>query len=223
MCDTYKITFSLQTPVSFIDIPTFDGLLSYAYVRELMQKRGVPFVQKTSYTDSEVINFSDMPIEKHEKGYFISSRMYFDGKVEIEYTQRWRKRWDTKNDNMADFGKSKRKVDISRGQFKSYDVPISTKAVSECWFYFRSGNIGEVKYLIQKWIHFIGKKRAQGYGMIKDFVVEEADFDFSGIYRPIPIHLLEVDDMLENGGMRIAYCAWRPPYWEPKNFTKCAV
>lgn len=214
--ETYKITFEMVKSMSFIDLPTFDGILSYAFARE---KNGdKPFIQKLNYESDELIDFSEMPITRHENGYFIASSMFFGDCEIIEDTQRWRKRWDCKNDRLADFGKNKRKIDISRGQFKSYDMPITTKLIEKCWFYFQSTNVNEVERLLKKWIHFLGKKRSQGYGEIKSFKIETTKFDFNKIYRPIPVKFLDSYD-----SEKIKYCAWRPPYWLPDNFDNCIV
>jgi len=213
---TYKIIFTLSTPMAFIDLPTFDGILSYAFVRDLNGDK--PFVQKLNYEPDELIDFSKMPVTMHEKGYFMASSMFYGDCEILEETQRWRKRWDCKNDEIADFGENKKKIDISRGQFKSYDMPISTKLINQCWFYFQSTQVKEVERLVSKWINFLGKKRSQGYGEIKEFRIELFNFDFNQVFRPIPTIFFDSTAINEQN---IKYCAWRPPYWLPANFEKC--
>jgi len=58
----YKITFNLQTPISFLERSTFDGLLSFCYAKELLQDK---FSQKLSYDKKEQIDFSGMPLNIH--------------------------------------------------------------------------------------------------------------------------------------------------------------
>lgn len=217
---TYKITFKLATPVSFIDIPTFDGILSYAFAREKLKGQG--FAQKLNITKEEMINFSEMPIIAHEKGYFMASRMFWDESKVIEFTQRWRKRWANKHDKLADFGKKIRKARINSGEFKSYDMPLRVLEINEVWFYFQSKSFPEVDRLIRKWIYFIGKKRSQGYGEISFFNIEKSNFDFSGIFRPIPIKLMKTD-LEKEFKCQIKYCAWQPPYWLSTNFEECYI
>lgn len=211
----YKITFNFKTPISFIDAPTFDGILSYAYVRELFEQQGKQFVQKLSYSDKEIIDYSKMPLNMHPDGYFYASIMLFDDSKAVEDIQKWRKRWDAKHDNIADFGKNIRKIDTQRGTFKSYDVPISTKLVSQSWFVFCSDNITEVERLIKKWIHFIGKKRSQGYGEIESFTIEETE---DMIARPIPKNPNEWKNVT-----KINFCTYKPPYWDVKKAKPCAL
>lgn len=218
--NTYKITFNLLTAVSFIDLPTFDGILSYAFAREV--KKDTIFEQKLNYLEEELIDFSKMPLCKHKNGYFLASTMRFDNANEIiEDTQRWRKRFDCKHDYLADFGKNKRKIDITRGEFKSYDTPFGTKLIDNCYFIFQSDNVNFVEYLLKTWVHFLGKKRSQGCGAIKDFTIEKTTFDFNTIFRPIPIKLYE--NFNPQTEYNIKYCAYQPPYWLPQNFEKCLI
>lgn len=214
---TYKITFKLATPVSFIDIPTFDGILSYAFAREKLKGQG--FAQKINIAKEEMIDFSEMPITMHEKGYFMASWMFWDETKAVEHTQRWRKRWANQHDKIVDFGKNQRKIEINKGAFKSYDMPLRVISIDKVWFYFQSDSIQEVDNLVKSWIYFIGKKRSQGYGEISYFNIEQVDFDFSKIFRPIPVELSEYN--LKE--VEIKYCAWKPPYWRYENFNKCIV
>lgn len=217
---TYKIIFKLATPVSFIDIPTFDGILSYAFAREKLKGQG--FAQKLNITKEELLDFSEMPIVMHEKGYFMASRMFWDETKAVEHTQRWRKRWANQHDEIADFGKQIRKVRINAGAFKSYDMPLRVVAIDKVWFYFQSESMQEVNRLVRKWIYFLGKKRSQGYGEISFFNIEKADFDFSKMFRPIPAESFEID-LQKFEKIEIRYCAWKPPYWLPENFAQCVV
>lgn len=217
---TYKIIFKLLTPVSFIDIPTFDGILSYAFAREKL--KGQRFVQKLNLTKEEILDFSEMPIAMHENGYFMASRMFWDKSKAIEHTQRWRKRWANKYDGIADFGNKIRKVRINSSEFKSYDMPLRVMSIDSVWFYFQSESMQEVDRLVRKWIYFIGKKRSQGYGEISFFNIKKAEFDFSKIFRPIPSESLKID-FQKFEKIEIRYCAWKPPYWLPENFAQCVV
>ena len=221
---TYKITFKLLTPISFINIPTFDSVLSYAYVRDI--KRGKGFIQKLSYDKSEQVDFSGMPIEMHPGGWFVASSMFWDHERYVEFTERWRKRWANQHDHITDFGKKMRKVRINASEFKSYDMPINVAAIEKVWFYFRTNNLPEVDRLVRNYIFFLGKKRSQGYGEIGFFNIEPSEFDFENtIYRPIPEEKIDITTMLQNSNnsMRSQYCSWRPIYWDPQNFALCFV
>jgi CRISPR type IV-associated protein Csf3 len=216
---THKITFNLAAPISFIDRPTFDGVLSYAYAREIMKDK--PFVQKLNIEPDELIDFSPMPISQHKNGWFMASYMMWDEANAVEHTQHWRKRWANEKDEIADFGKNQRKVEINKGKFKSYDMPMRTVTIAAVWFYFQSENVAEVSRLVEKHIQFLGKKRAQGFGEVSSFVIEESEFDFSKVFRPIPAEFFTTD--FQDINYKFAFCAWKPPYWLPANFAKCVV
>lgn len=142
--------------------------------------------------------------------------MFFDGNCSIEQTSSWKKRWANKHDSIADFGKSKRKIDVGRGEYKSYDMPVNLVSTPEVWFFFYSNNVGNVEYLIDKHIVYLGKKRSQGYGEISDFTIDSVTD--GKIIRPIPKRFF---DSLPPGELK--YCAWKPPYWLPDNFEICVI
>ena len=167
----YKITFDIRRQMSFIDLPQFDALLAYCFVADILGY--VP--QKLSYSQSELIDFSKIPIEQHKAGFFLASQMFFEVEKHTESVGSWKKRWDNTNDDLVDFGKKNRQVDVSRGEFKSYDVPLTLHYVEQVWFYFQSQNVDEVKRLIESHLVGIGKKTAQGYGIHRGFEITKTN------------------------------------------------
>jgi hypothetical protein len=216
---TYKIIFKLNTPVAFIDRPTFDGILAYAYAKNRLGGAGM--AQKLNIPKSELINFSEMPLQQHPDGYFIASSMFYDEERAVEFTEKWRKRWANKYDHLADFGKQKRKIRVNAGQYKSYDMPLRVVRIDQVWFYFRTDRQQEVGRLLNNFIHFIGKKRSQGYGEIDRYIFEESDYPFTDIYRPIPVRFLDWHNF--EGQATIREHSWKPPYWLPENIETCAI
>lgn len=211
----YKITFQLKSAISFIDLPVFDALLAWCYMKE---KYGY-VDQKLTIVQEEIELFHDLPIKKHDEGYFIASWMQFDETKEIEFTSTWKKRWANKTDHIVNFGKKLKKVMINKGDYKSYDIPIVLHNIKEVWFYFESKNIKEVENLISKHLYGIGKKTSQGYGEIESFEIENIDFNpFEQIIRPIPA---SSDYILQGGSARMM--GYRPPYWLPENQKLCKV
>jgi hypothetical protein len=132
----------------------------------------------------------------------------------VETVQRWRKRWDQRHEALADFGKNKRKVDVQRGEFKSYDMPIRIVVVPEVWFIFESDNVPEVERLVAKHIFSIGKKRTVGHGEIAGFSIEPCS---DKIIRPIP------ECLCSGASGDVRFCTWKPPYWDVSNAEKCVV
>lgn len=211
----YKIKFQFTSPVSFIERPVFDSILAYCHIKE---KFG--FVeQKLHLTDDELKALDDLPLKKHESGYYIASSMFFDKR--IESTQFWCKRWNNEDDRLSNFGRQKKAVDTQRGQFKSYQMPIVLNDVGEGYFYFDSENKDRVQYLILKHLAGIGKKVSQGYGAFSKFTIEKVDVSdfFEKVYRPIPLEAL-TDSQKKLGG-EVVYTGWRPPYWLSTNMRAC--
>lgn len=203
----YKITFNFVSPICFIDQPVFDSIIAYALIKE---KQG-SVIQKLNL--DQIDDFSELPIKKHKDGYFISSVMFFN--ENINSTGSWKKRWANKYDFIADFGKSKRKINITRSEFKSYDVPINLYSIKQGWFYFDSDNIDRVKELIDKYIVGIGKKISQGYGFFDSYTIESSNVNFDKILmRPIPANKTDLPGIIK-------YTGWKPPYWLPANMDLC--
>lgn len=209
----------MSSPIATQQTIMFDGILAYAYFQE-----HAPNDQKQvgllSY-DAK-FDFSKMPLVLHEKGYHIASWMLYDTTKVSEQMHTMLKKWDETNDYMADFGKSKRQVMIDRGEFKTTQIPIRIINVPQCWFYFQSENVQEVKRLIEKHIVGIGKKISRGYGFFKSFDIEEVENIFdTQILRPLPAN----EDDLKNlqGMQRYEYRSWKIPYWLPENFCFCRV
>jgi len=225
----YKITFKLKSPICFIDIPIFDSILSYCYMKEYHSDKMV-FKDLTISKDNliDFRKFNDFPIKLHESGlYFISSYMFYDTEKYKNFTGTWKKRWANQYDFIADFGKNKRKIDINKGKFKSYDMPLNLHSIKEVWFYFDSDNIKKIEYLIYKHLFGIGKKTSQGYGEIQEMSIEQIDYNpFEKTIRPIPIKSLNLSDSEKTKLMiegKIKMSCYYPVYYniEAMEFCLC--
>lgn len=224
----YKITFELNSAICFVDKPLFDGLITYCYIKD---KLGfIPY--KLNFSKQELENFAKelefdkIPLKKHSDGYFIASYMQYEDK-KVEFTGSWKKRWANQHDKIADFGKSKRVVEIDKGAFKSYDMPLNLHSISKVWFFFDSDNVKEVERLVTKYLVGIGKKTSQGYGEIKNIELEKIDYNpfEEGIIRPVPLPK-EITDfekttlMMEN---KLLFCRYQPPYWSMVDSELCRI
>jgi len=72
-------------------------------------------------------------------------------------------------------------------------------------------------------VEFIGKRRASGYGQVKDLQIEEAELDgvvghFGEPLRPVPIDLFNGD----KASLKVD-ASWKPAYWNPVNRAICFV
>ena len=220
----YKITFQLNAPICFLERPNFDSMLIYCYMRE---KYGNLMVDLDMSGD-QLSNFPDLPIPYHADGYPLASVMCWDPKKAVEYTGSWKKRWDNRNDDLADFQGKVRKVRINSQEYKSYDIPLNLWSIPEVCFYFESDNPQRVQQLVLQELAGIGKKVSQGFGMYSGFEITESDKDFKKeILRPLRADMKSSQKIVTNAmktpPVYIAnrYCAWRPPYYLPENFAQC--
>ena len=214
----YKITFNMRTPICLSDMIMFDGLIAYAYYKEISE--GVnKQTQPLQMSKDDLIDFRPMPIEHNdEHDYFYASWMLYNLDGLVEFTDSWKKRWASEFDQLADFGGNKRKVRINNAKYKSYNMPMRMLDLDEVWFYFKSREVSKVAHLIEKHVFGIGKKISQGKGLFSGIHIEKTDYDpFKNIIRPI----LVTKEIGKGRETRMIGC--RPPYWHPINQELCIV
>ena len=118
-------------------------------------------------------------------------------------------------------------VTTSNSWTKSYRLPLRCRVIkSVAWF--AEGNRREVFQLVKR-ARAIGKKIADGYGVVQEWVVDRVDTDFSWfapsdfglvLMRPMPIGPILPKDLV--GGRR-DFGAACPPYWHPERYTEIVV
>ena len=72
-------------------------------------------------------------------------------------------------------------------------------------------------------VPFIGKKRTAGYGQVDKWEVVESDLDGIVGYANEPLRPIPVDRWEYGGDWVPMEAAWKAPYWEVRNRTKCYV
>jgi hypothetical protein len=170
-----------------------------------------------------------LPLSK-QNDYYLASIMFFDpGKCE-NYTGSWKKRWANQHDHLVDFQKKTKKINVSQGEFKSYDMPLNLWSIPKVWFYFESNQPEYVQKLVLTNLAGIGKKVSQGFGFYDRVEVElENNLSFEkDLLRPIPAHtdVCEkiINRIMQNGGqIQSRFCAYRPPYWGNAERLNCIV
>lgn len=127
-------------------------------------------------------------------------------------------RWQ--HDMSPDYFKQKRKVSALRKRdfgnvFNTYNSLVAKEVIWYC-----EGDRDAIHELLEG-VAFIGKRRGSGYGEVRNWVIEDGDYD--GILgfndnpmRPIPEALYEGN----KDALKIE-TAWKPPYWEPTNKAIC--
>lgn len=218
----YKITFRLTSKCVFIHRPMFDGLIAACY-----QKKHFPNQpQRLTIPDSEMIDFSGMPIKQRDD-YFLVSWMFF--KERSEEVQYKRKKWDDKHDHIAGFGGKRKRIDVQRGRYKSYQLPrvanyfestddLEYSPFGHVWFYFESDDLDEAINLIDDHLIGIGKDVHRGRGAYSEYVIKQIDKPFiAEEMRPVPCRSQNIKDQ------RLELMTYKPPYWDVSKATYCIV
>lgn len=217
----YKITFTLKSGFCAAYPPLFDSILSWAYCVAYANRdtdlRGE--LVWMSDDDSRVFDFSTVLTIVYRDGLPCASEMFWDKDAAVLDVIRKRKKWDNKNDDIADFGKKKAQAQINKGEFKSYDIPYQVTVVDKVWFYFESNDLEGVRDLL-RYVVGLGKHASEGYGEIESYEIEpesELSFESGRILRPIPVAWMGEQPY------RRQLRAWKPPYWNPANNVLCYV
>lgn len=72
-------------------------------------------------------------------------------------------------------------------------------------------------------VPFIGKRRTAGYGEVDQWEVEPGDLDGVSGYLDEPLRPVPVDRWNLGGDWIPVEAAWKAPYWDVRNRTKCYV
>lgn len=136
----------------------------------------------------------------------------------VEY---WNKRPDFTSGKNERYLDAKGKINTSAGPLKAYHFPQIIRTVSDIEFY-GVGTIEKIRDLLS-YIPAVGKKPAAGWGIVREWIVEPFDKDWStdgkyGLMRPMP-----VDEYKPDRTYRIMDCGLHPPYWKPNDISLCYV
>ncbi len=175
-----------------------DGILAYAWVR-----RNRPELLEATQSGIRELIHLPLPLKRIEadRGWWWAASFAF-GEPVLEQRNYWHKRFDDKYADAIDFGGRRGKVEVNKGPYKAYRMPLTVILVPQLTWYV-VGDAAEIRDLLGTMTH-IGKKTAQGYGHVAEWTVTAAEEDLSGA-RTIPD-----PDGDELWGIR-------PPYWEPRN------
>lgn len=151
-----------------------------------------------------------LPLVKREtNGHWYWAASFALGEPKKEFRTHWHKRYDLQAAvEYADFDGRRGKVDVGRGNYKNYRMPLTIFLVPELTWYV-VGDLEAIKDLVCR-ITSIGKKRSQGYGKVREWTVEAADEDLSNL-RAIP----------DPDGDAIY--GVRPPYWLESNVMRVVM
>ena len=195
----------------------FDSILAYAW----MLSHHPDILQNRDLRMDNLIE-PDLPLAKDEQGRWKSSVGFYKQYAEIiEY---WHKKINDYDAHIyVDFGKRRGKIDSQKGEFKAHRIPQIIRIVGDIEFYC-VGDSNEIKKYL-KFVTNIGKKGSQGYGYVKEWVVEEIEEDYTkvgpyGIMRFTPF-----TGELPNDGKayQIRKTRLKPPYHFHVDRVPCMI
>lgn len=215
------ITIDLGAPVAASDpYIHLDSFVSYAAAVETV---GVEGLDKLDDGGEPEYWEDEMPFEQYQvddEWVWATSAAHLPGEddelngIEHWSTTRWRSRFDHDPKHQT----KETQINISSGEFKSYNAALPYAAANSLRFFFE-GDADRVQELIDTHVPAIGKKRSQGFGSIKETKVMQADEIESAIYyngrvlRSLPTQF--APKIMP--GVRYERRTVRPPYWHAAN------
>lgn len=149
-----------------------------------------------------------------------SCGFYRQHDVTVEYWTKKPNFGGVLGDKYFDLSSGTGKINVQSGQQRAYRTPNVIRVVSDIEFY-GHGKIDGVRDLLS-YVPAVGKKPAEGWGMVHEWIVEPIDEDYTtqgpyGLMRPMPIAEWECKQQQ----VEIRMCGIRPPYWKACNQEVC--
>jgi CRISPR type IV-associated protein Csf3 len=161
-----------------------------------------------------------LPLERRGAGllwYYACS--FNQVRPETEYVTYWHRRFDDHLERFINFKGRRGKVSEQSGRYKAYRMPLNIMLLPRLEWY-AVGNLDAVQELCQG-VAAIGKKPAQGYGIVERWDVKPWDDDWSvighggALMRSVPE--LELPAGVDVGTCQRRIYGLRPPYWRREN------
>ena len=163
-----------------------------------------------------------LPFERRgevENGKWYYACSFNQAEPVTEYVAYWHRRFDDNHERYIDFRGRRGKIDESRGRYKGYRMPLNILLLRFLEWY-AVGDIDAVRELCEG-IAAIGKKPAQGYGIVERWEVEPWPEDFSDVKDgKLTRAVYELPPGVQ--GRKRLY-GMRPPYWLKENQFICFV
>lgn len=217
----YNLFVKFYSPMVFYHLPVFDSIIAYCLAREMDRKRSMVFVQRPQQVPEREIESFQKIIEHHTPFYPVPMSSYLMPIDEpIDFLDSWKKRFDSKHSNIADFGKARRRIHTGSGPYRSYNMPLPAKIIQVGYFAF-IGDGERILELIKNNLVGIGKKISEGFGWIDNVEIKEIDYTCFDIarMRPVPIEMAEKHKIIGRKMM----AGWKSPYWLRENICECVV
>jgi len=122
------------------------------------------------------------------------------------------------------------KITAGGGRFKSFRLPLRTRLISRLvWFAAIKEQPSRLRMLLRNRVRAIGKKTADGYGVVSRWEVDTIASDWSWFAEsgngPVLMRPLPVDADLPDGliGARCDFGGCCPPYWQQNIWREIVV
>jgi len=215
---SWKLHVRFYSPCVFYHRPLLDALLSYALERRHQPYRCMYIAPKWRNRDpvgiphlQDVVQcFDDIPL---------TTQMRAVG-PELPYLDSWKKRFHSKDFRLIRWGRGSHKINTASGKYRSYNMPLPAKTINAAWFGF-VGDGPAVLDLMRSHLFAIGKKASDGFGIVDEYRLEEADLDAVDILalRPVPLRVIAQKNLPLSGEAK--QVAYKPPYWDNCNVEAC--
>lgn len=224
-----KIKFKLASPV-MLSYPWvfFDGLISHIQSRRVLKEL---FDLLPPRIPLDFVETLFLPIKKNkillktnEIDYIYHASASEFENPDLIATSTLYKQFGGSNAESCLNSKIK-KIDITRGKFKLYQLSIPINYSKSVTFY-ANADPKQMQLLCSNITH-LGKKRAVGYGSIISYSIEKTDQDFSlikntKIMRTIPLEYCN-EFKIKPNQENVAIMAYKPPYWDKAKFKLCTI
>ena len=216
-----KITAYMGNHTAVSEYIRLDCVLSAAKAKELLKDEYYLNPKTAGEKNLVIKTLSEFLAFDAESSIFHASCGIGDGR---EFATSFSKRWNAADDEKVNFiGKGKKIIDISRGNFKSYHKATITRAYKEIVFYAR-GDKEIIENLLNKYIHYLGKKGSQGFGTVIRWEVEEIENDFSLVCGGSAMRFLPVEHFANHITTNTEYIrksSLIPPAWRDDCIELC--
>jgi hypothetical protein len=112
------------------------------------------------------------------------------------------------------------KIGLARQREGGNIINAYTATVASAIEWYATGHMQAVLELVQS-VHFIGKRRSAGYGEIHRWEAEAGELDGLMGYAGEPLRPVPTDRWTESGDWVPVEAAWKAPYWDVRNRTRC--
>ncbi len=199
----FKVIFHLDGSGIYMDEPIhLDALLAYCLAP---MQRGSSEITREDTPDDIRLPLMRSMINGAEVWH--ASALFPDG-AEYEVLRHWRKRFRQHRVELT-----RGSPNLKMGVYREYNVPMPLILAPRMVCY-ASGNRKSVKKILRKTIRSLGKKRAYGYGRIREIELEETPEDWSLVKDGLAMRWLPHPD-----GTRLVRPA--PPYWNIVGRVRC--